>query len=190
MNIHDLLERTGALLRGHFRLSSGLHSLGYVQCARLLEYPQNANAIGAALAEELRDLGIRRVVSPALGGVIIGYTVAQALDVPMVFTERKDGEMTLRRGFRIPASEPVAIIEDVVTTGKSTAEAAAVVEAAGGSVIAFGAILDRSGQRNPFDKPFRALASLDLETWPEDACPLCLEGVPLDAPGSRYSGGR
>ncbi|HEV2722726.1 MAG TPA: orotate phosphoribosyltransferase, partial [Thermoanaerobaculia bacterium] len=111
LDLPALLRQTGALLTGHFRLSSGLHSPSYVQCARLLEHPRNAKAIGIALADKLRDAGARKVVSPALGGVIIGYTVAEALDVPFVFAERKDGAMTLRRGFRIDRDEPVVIVE-------------------------------------------------------------------------------
>ena len=124
LDVPALLNETGALLTGHFRLSSGLHSPSYVQCARLLEDPRNAKAIGKALAERTAPLEPSHIVAPALGGVIIGYTVAEALGAPMVFTERKDGEMTLRRGFALEANEPVVIVEDVVTTGKSTRESA------------------------------------------------------------------
>jgi len=187
LDLPALLRQTGALLTGHFRLSSGLHSPSYVQCARLLEHPRNAKAIGTALAEKLRDAGARKVVSPALGGVIIGYTVAEALDVPFVFTERKDGAMTLRRGFGIDEGEPVVIVEDVVTTGKSTRETADVVRAHGGRVAAFASIMNRSGQENPFDERYEALMALALETHAEARCPLCARGVALDAPGSRYS---
>lgn len=183
-----LLTRTGALLSGHFRLSSGLHSSSYVQCALLLEDPRNAKAIGEALGERLRGFDAERIVSPALGGVIIGYTVAEALEVPLAFTERKEGEMTLRRGFRIAHGEKVVIVEDVVTTGKSTREAAAAIEQRGGRVIGYGSILNRSSVGNPFDAPYEALLALALETWPEADCPLCREARPIDAPGSRYSG--
>ncbi|HWS73229.1 MAG TPA: orotate phosphoribosyltransferase, partial [Thermoanaerobaculia bacterium] len=120
LDLPALLRETGALLQGHFRLSSGLHSPSYVQCALLLEHPRNAGAIGHDLAGRVRKLGAKKIVAPALGGVIIGYTVAEALDIPMVFTERKDGAMTLRRGFPIAPGEEVVIVEDVVTTGKST----------------------------------------------------------------------
>jgi orotate phosphoribosyltransferase len=184
-DIRALLEETGALLTGHFRLSSGLHSPNYVQCARLLEHPRNANAIGAALAERIR--GAEKIVAPALGGVIIGYTVAAALDLPFVFTERKDGAMTLRRGFRIGEGEQIVIVEDVVTTGKSTRETADVIARHGGVVTGFASILNRSGKANPFDAPYEALLALDLETYEESACPLCAKGVPVDAPGSRFS---
>lgn len=190
IDVRKLLEETGALLTGHFRLSSGLHSPNYVQCAILLEQPRNANAIGRALGERLRALGAGKIVSPALGGVVIGYTVADALGLPFVFTERKDGQMTLRRGFRVKAKERVVIVEDVVTTGKSTRETADVIEQHGGIVVGFGSILNRSGKSNPFGSGYHALLALDLETYEESACPLCARGVPLDAPGSRYSQGR
>jgi len=186
-DLRALLEETGALLTGHFRLSSGLHSPNYVQCALLLEHPVNANALGEALGARIRNFGAEKIVAPALGGVIIGYAVAEALDVPFVFTERKDGQMTLRRGFRIGEGEKIAIVEDVVTTGKSTRETADVVAQHGGVVVGFASILNRSGKANPFDAPFEALAALNLETYDPDACPLCAQGAPLDAPGSRYS---
>jgi len=187
LDLPALLAETGALLSGHFRLSSGLHSPNYVQCAKLLEHPRNAKALGGALGAKLRGLGAQKIVAPALGGVIIGYTVAEALDLPSVFTERKDGAMTLRRGFRIGAGEKVVIVEDVVTTGKSTRETAAVIEQCGGVVSGFASILNRSGKENPFDAPYESLMSLALETYDEAACPLCRSGVALDAPGSRYS---
>jgi len=126
-------------------------------------------------------------VAPALGGVIIGYTVPDALEIPMVFTERKDGEMTLRRGFKIGQGERVVIVEDVVTTGKSTMETADVVAKNGGLVFGFASILNRSGKDNPFGKPYESLLSLGLETFEESACPLCKSGVPIDSPGSRHS---
>jgi orotate phosphoribosyltransferase len=154
----------------------------------LLEHPVNARAIGDALAECVIDLGAQRIVAPALGGLIIGYTVADALTLPMVFTERKDGVMQLRRGFTIGDRKKVLIVEDVVTTGKSTQETAAVVKEAGGAVVGYGSILNRSGKDNPFDGPFHSLLRMDLETHPEESCPLCASGIPLDAPGSRFAG--
>ena len=186
LDIAALLKETGALLQGHFRLSSGRHSPNYVQCALLLQHPGNAKAIGEALAHAV-STHPSKIVSPALGGVIIGYTVAETFHVPFVFTERKDGQMTLRRGFQIEPDEPVIIIEDVVTTGKSTRETAAVVEQCGGKVIGFGSILNRSGNENPFDAPYTSLLTLDLDTFEERDCPECKRGTPLDSPGSRYS---
>ena len=187
LDLTALLQQSGALLHGHFRLSSGLHSPNYVQCALLLEHPRNAKAIGEALAEKIRPLAPAKIAAPALGGVIIGYAVAEALDKPFVFTERKDGVMTLRRGFRIEPHEKVVIVEDVVTTGKSTRETASVIEERGGTVAGFASILNRSGVGNPFDAPYVSLLTLALETYDEASCPLCRNGVAIDAPGSRYS---
>ena len=187
LDIRALLEETGALLSGHFRLSSGLHSPNYVQCARLLEHPRNAKAIGEALGNRVRSLGAEKIVAPALGGVIIGYTVAEALDRPFVFAERKDGQMTLRRGFAVGEGTPVVIVEDVVTTGKSTRETADVVTRHGGVVVGFASILNRSGKPNPFDSAYESLLALSLDTHDPEQCPLCAQDVPLDAPGSRFS---
>jgi len=187
LDIQALLRETGALLSGHFRLSSGLHSPNYVQCALLLEHPRNAKALGAALGDRIRTLGAQKIVAPALGGVIIGYTVAEALELPFVFTERKEGAMTLRRGFRLEEGERVVIVEDVVTTGKSTRETADVIAQHGGVVAGFASILNRSGKPNPFDAPYESLLALNLETYEESACELCARGVALDAPGSRFS---
>jgi len=188
LDVRALLEQTGALLSGHFRLSSGLHSPNYVQCALLLEHPRNAKALGEALAEKVRTLDPQKIVAPALGGVTIGYTVAEALDVPFVFTERKDGQMTLRRGFRLQPGERVVIVEDVVTTGKSTRETRDVITERGGVVTGFASILNRSGKANPFDDAYESLLALDFETWEESDCPLCARDVPIDAPGSRFIG--
>jgi len=187
LDLPSLLTETGALLSGHFRLSSGLHSPNYVQCAKLLEHPRHARAIGEALGEKVRAMNGQKIVAPALGGVIIGYTVAEALDLPSIFTERKEGAMTLRRGFQIGAGERVVIVEDVVTTGKSTKETAVVVEQHGGEVVGFASILNRSGNPKPFDAPYESLLSLALEAYDEASCPLCKAGVPIDAPGSRFS---
>lgn len=188
LDILSLLNKTGALLQGHYRLSSGLHSPNYVQCAVLLQHPRNAKAIGEALAKRIRPIKPAKIVAPALGGLIIGYVVAEPLQIPLVFTERKDGVMVLRRGFKIAQGERVVIVEDVVTTGKSTRETADVIAAQGGLVFGYASILNRSGKENPFQAPFEALLSLKLETWDEADCPLCEGGVALDSPGSRYSG--
>ena len=187
LDVLTLLNKTGALLQGHFRLSSGLHSPNYVQCALLLQDPRNAKAIGEALAARVRTIRADKIVAPALGGVIIGYTVAEALGLPFIFTERKEGQMTLRRGFRLDRSQRVVIVEDVVTTGKSTLETARVVAGQGGLVFGFASILNRSGRSNPFDAPFESLLKLDLDTNDPSSCPLCKSGVPLDAPGSRFT---
>jgi orotate phosphoribosyltransferase len=181
-------EETGALLTGHFRLSSGLHSDRYLQCARLLMWPKRAEQAGRELGARLAEFGARAVVSPALGGVVIGHETARALDVPAMFVERKDGAFALRRGFALEPGEPVVVVEDVFTTGKSTREAAAAVEAAGGRVVAVGSIVDRGLPPGAFAVPFRSLLALSVPSWPEADCPLCAKGVPIDAPGSRFSG--
>ncbi len=183
--VEALLEESGALTRGHFVLSSGLHSPAYVQCARLLEEPRRARRVGRALARLLASLRPASVLSPALGGLIIGHEVAEGLGVPFRFVERREGTMELRRGFALEPGERVVIVEDVVTTGRSTLETAQVARAAGGEVVAVGAIIDRTGGEDPFDVPFFHLLELDLPTWPAGECPLCVEGGSPVKPGSR-----
>ena len=180
-------EDTGALLSGHFRLSSGLHSDRYLQCARLLMWPERAEQAGRGLAEALREFAPRAVISPALGGLIIGHETARALRVPAMFVERKDGAFALRRGFALESGEPVVVVEDVFTTGKSTREAAAAVEAAGARVLAVGSIVDRGVPDGSFAVPSRSLLTLSVPSWLESECPLCRSGVPIDSPGSRFS---
>jgi orotate phosphoribosyltransferase len=179
-------EDSGALLTGHFRLSSGLHSHRYLQCARLLMYPDRAQAAGRELAEKLREFAPRVIVSPALGGVIIGHETARALSIPFLFAERQEGAFALRRGFHIDAGEPVAIVEDVFTTGKSTREVIETVTAAGGRVVAAGSIVDRGLPAEAFPVPSRSLLGLSVPAWPQEECPLCRRDVPLDTPGSRH----
>jgi orotate phosphoribosyltransferase len=188
------LEEARALTRGHFRLSSGLHSPAYVQCARLLEEPRRARRAGEALAAALvarlgeGAAGGERpdsVLAPAMGGLLIGHEVAAALGVPFRFTERgAEGTMALRRGFELAAGERVVIVEDVVTTGRSTRETIELAERRGARVIAVGALLDRS-DGEPFDVLFVALARLALPTWSAADCPLCAAGEPVEKPGSR-----
>jgi orotate phosphoribosyltransferase len=183
------LEESGALARGHFLLSSGLHSPAYVQCALLLEDPVRARAVGRDLAEELSQFHPDSVLSPALGGIIIGHEVAAALGVHFRFTERKGEEMGLRRGFSLRQGERVVVIEDVVTTGRSTLETAALATSRGARVVAIGSIIDRTAGRNPFDIPYRALLELDLPSFPAATCPLCQAGSTPEKPGSRPEAG-
>jgi len=183
--LEALLEQCGALRRGHFQLSSGLHSPAYVQCALLLADPARARRIGAALAAELAAYRPDSVLAPALGGVIIGHEVAAALGVPFRFVERQGEALALRRGFELAAGEKVIVVEDVVTTGKSTRETAEVAEAAGARVVAIGAIIDRSGGRHGFERPFAALLALDFPTYRPEECPLCAAGTVAVKPGSR-----
>jgi orotate phosphoribosyltransferase len=185
----ETLEACGALRRGHFLLSSGLHSPAYVQCALLLESPVRAAAAGEAIAAGLRALAPDSVLAPALGGVIIGHEVARALDVPFRFAERAGEKLALRRGFELRSGERVVIVEDVITTGKSTLETAALAEAAGATVVGIASIIDRSGGRHGFSQPFVALLPLDLPTYAGDACPLCKDGSQAVKPGSRPQGG-
>jgi len=181
-----LLEESGALRRGHFLLSSGLHSEAYVQCALLLEDPVRARRVGEDLAEELRSFHPDSVLAPALGGVIIGHEVAAALGVPFRFSERKGEEMGLRRGFSLRQGERVVIVEDVVTTGRSTLETAALATNRGARVVAIGSIIDRTVGRDPFDVPFRSLLQLDLQSYAPADCPVCrVGGQPPEKPGSR-----
>ena len=179
-------EETGALLTGHFRLSSGLHSDRYLQCARLLMFPERAEAAGRELARMLREFSPRVVVSPALGGIIVGHETARALGVPFLFAERQDGTFALRRGFRLEPGEEAAVVEDVFTTGKSTREVIGRVTASGARVVAAGSIVDRGLSPGALPVPARSLLTLSVPSWPEEACPLCREGRPLDTPGSRY----
>jgi len=181
----QLFRSSGALLDGHFKLSSGLHSTGYLQCALVLQYPAHAEALGRALAPALATFGPTVVLSPALGGLIIGHEVGRALGVRAIFAERQESVLTLRRGFRLDASDRVVVIEDVVTTGGSTRETMAVAREAGATVVGAGAIIDRSGGDQGLDVPFHALVTLSLPTYRPEACPLCAAGQPVTKPGSR-----
>ena len=188
----DLYRRSGALLEGHFRLTSGLHSSGYLQCALVLQHPPHAEALGRAIADRTRDLRATVVLSPALGGVVIGHEVGRALGVRAIFAERQDGALALRRGFVIGESDRVLVVEDVLTTGGSTRETMQVARAAGGHVVGAASIVDRSGastgsgQAGPrFDVPYTALLDVTLPTYEPDACPLCAQGLPVVKPGSR-----
>jgi orotate phosphoribosyltransferase len=185
----DLFHQSGALLDGHFRLSSGLHSPGYLQCALVLQHPQHAEALGGAIAERTRDLRPSVVLSPALGGIVIGQEVGRALGVRAIFAERQDGALTLRRGFMLSENDRVLVIEDVLTTGGSTRETIQVARAAGAQVVGAASIVDRSGpsvaRETALGVPFAALLNIDLPTYEPDKCPLCAQGLPVVKPGSR-----
>jgi len=185
----DMFRKSGALLEGHFRLTSGLHSSGYLQCALVLQHPQHAETLGRALAERTRALRPTVVLSPALGGVVIGQEVGRALGVRAIFAERQDGALMLRRGFTVSENDRVLVIEDVLTTGGSTRETMQVARAAGAQVVGAGAIVNRgaSGQAVPggLDVPLHALLEVTLPTYEPDKCPLCAQGLPVVKPGSR-----
>jgi orotate phosphoribosyltransferase len=186
--ILKVLELVGAIRQGHFELSSGRHSGTYLQCALVLAHPQHAATLGSALAELFKDHSVSCVVSPALGGIIIGHEVARALGVRALFVERdRSGQMALRRGFELKPGERVLVIEDVWTTGGSTREAIGVVEQEGGLVVAAGALIDRSGGRLELNVPARALVEMDVPSYEPDDCPLCRAGGMATRPGSRFS---
>jgi orotate phosphoribosyltransferase len=177
-----------ALLEGHFKLSSGRHSTHYLQCARVLMDPMRAARLATALVQKIpRDLRqqIEKVVSPAMGGVIIGHEVGRALAKDALFVERPTGTFEFRRGFGLKKGEKVLLVEDVVTTGLSSREAIAAVEAAGGTVIATAALVDRSGGEVTFGVPFFPLVQLSIPTYAEDELPEALAKVPVTKPGSR-----
>ncbi len=180
-------EETHALLKGHFRLSSGRHSDRYLQSALVLQYPWIAEKLCAALAELVKPLYPHAIVSPALGGVIVGQELARALRVKAIFTERnkETDAMELRRGFQVEKGEKIFAVEDIITTGKSVKESIQVVRSLGAEVVGVGCLIDRSGGTGHFDVPLKALASLKVESWDEKECPLCKTGSPVTKPGSR-----
>ena len=180
----QIFRETGAYLKGHFRLTSGLHSNEYLQCALVLRHPAIAERFGRELAARLPACDV--VVSPAIGGLIIGHEVARAKGVPFLFTERDAaGKMTLRRGFSVEPGQVAVVIEDVVTTGGSTREVIELLHAAGARVAGAGSVIDRSGGRADLGVPRVALATLDVVGYPPDFCPLCQQGMPIEKPGSR-----
>ncbi len=184
-----LFEERGALLQGHFLLTSGLHSPRYLQCARVLMDPPLATRLGEALADRLRPLlggqAVSVVVAPALGGVLVAHEVARAFGCRALFTERQEGAMTLRRGFTVAPGEGVVVVEDVITTGGSTREVMDAVVSRGARVLAAGSLVDRSGGAVELGVPRASLLSLEVEAFPADACPLCAEGSLPEKPGSR-----
>jgi orotate phosphoribosyltransferase len=186
--IVKLMERSGALMSGHFELASGLHSDKYIQCALLLQDPERAQRVGQELAALLRgSLGgmvASVVVSPALGGVVIGHEVARALGCRDIFTERVAGKMTLRRGFEIAGGEKVVVVEDVTTTGGSIREVVEVVQAHGGELAAVGLIVNRAGSLD-FGAPLVYLVKAEIENHKPETCPLCKNGVPVVKPGTK-----
>lgn len=192
-SILDVFRQTGAYLSGHFRLTSGLHSPEYLQCALVLQHPEIAERLGAKLAAELRrEAGAEKiavVMSPAIGGLIIGHEVARALGTRFLFTERDgvSGKMILRRGFALQPDEAAVVVEDVITTGGSTREVVDILKASGARAIAAGSIIDRSGGKAQVGAPRVALATLDVVAYQPEDCPLCRQGLAVSKPGSRAS---
>ncbi|MDQ3321815.1 MAG: orotate phosphoribosyltransferase [Acidobacteriota bacterium] len=190
MTQEEILEHfraCGALLEGHFILSSGLHSPKYLQCALALQNPQDAAKFGKSIAEKFTDETFDTVASPAIGGLIIGFAVAQAVNVRFIWTERENGAMTLRRGFSVKENERILVVEDVITTGGSTRECIEALESRGARVTNAASIIDRSNGAADVGVPRIALASLDVPSYKTEDCPMCKEGEIAVKPGSRVS---
>ena len=181
----DLFRRSGALLEGHFRLTSGLHSPGYLQCALVLSHPDSAGKLGQAIGDLMRAQRPTVVLSPAIGGIVVGHEAGRALGVRALFAERQDGQLTLRRGFTLSELDRVLVVEDVMTTGGSTRETIDVAKAAGAHVVGAASIVNRSGGTVKFDVPLASLLEYSLPTYEPDNCPLCAQGLPVVKPGSR-----
>ena len=180
----ELLKESNALMEGHFLLSSGKHSDQYVQCAKLLQYPDKAEEVCQYIKEKLDGVEIDLVCGPAMGGIIISYELARALGVPAIFTERVENEMTLRRGFEIEEGQKVLIVEDVITTGKSSKETIKVLEDLGAEVVGIAALVDRTGGKNIGLNLYPAI-SLDIKIYEPEECPMCERGIDVEKPGSR-----
>lgn len=178
-------QKTRALLDGHFLLSSGLHSPKYLQCALALRHPEDAAKFGDAIADHFKDGTVNLVASPAIGGIVVGLTVAQSLGVPFIWTERQNGEMTLRRGFSVSDADNILVVEDVITTGGSTRECIAALEKYGAKVVAAASIIDRSNGAADVGVERMSLATLDVPSYEAAACPLCAAGSKPIKPGSR-----
>lgn len=192
MQSEEVIERfrkTGALLEGHFVLSSGLHSLVYLQCALVLEQPRDAEAFGQSIAEHFQAENIQTVAAPAIGGIVIGYEVARALRAKFIWTERQEGTMCLRRGFSVAPGERVLVVEDVVTTGGSTRETVAALQSSGATVVAAASIIDRSSGKADVGVQRIALASLAVPSVDPAVCEACKRGEPATKPGSRKAEG-
>lgn len=181
----NTLRECGSLLEGHFLLSSGKHSDRYCQCAKLLQYPDRAARVLALVAEQVGERGATVIVGPAMGGVVVAYELARQLGLPGIFTERENGKMALRRGFELSPRDRVLISEDVVTTGKSTMETVAVIEAAGAEVIGLCCIVDRRAPGVELPFPLYSATKLNVQTFEAEGCPLCARNLPIVKPGSR-----
>jgi orotate phosphoribosyltransferase len=181
----DLFRKSGALLEGHFLLTSGRHSNRYVQCAQVLQYPEYTSLLCQEIADRFRDEGIDIVIGPAMGGILVAYEVSRHLGIKNMFAERENGVMTLRRGFSIEPGAKVLVVEDVITTGGSVREVAELIVAQGGKVAGIGVLVDRSGGKVQFDAKLEAVINMEVPSWVEEDCPLCGKGIPAVKPGSR-----
>jgi len=182
----DIFTQSGALMEGHFKLTSGRHSNRYMQCAQVLQYPHYTEQLAAHIAARFAGDGIDKVIGPAMGGIIVAYEVARQLKVPGIFCERENGQMALRRGFSIQPGDQVLVVEDVVTTGGSVVEVMEIVKQAGGQVAGIGVLVDRSAGKVDFGVRKEAVLTMDIESWPPEDCPLCQAGQgEAIKPGSR-----
>lgn len=182
----QIFKKTGGYLEGHFLFTSGRHGNCYMQCAKVLQYPEYTLEFGAEIAEHFKDKGTDAVIGPAVGGIVIAYEVARQLGVRALFAERENGVMTIRRGLQINPEEKLLIVEDVVTTGGSVKEVMEIVKKNGGTISGIGAVVDRTGGKIEFGVPFKAALTIELTSYPPEECPLCKEGdIPLVKPGSR-----
>ncbi len=180
-----IFKQTGALLEGHFLLTSGLHSNKYFQCAKVLQYPEYNFLFGNLIAEHFKDFPVDTVVSPAIGGIVAGGEVARQLDKRFIFTERENGKMELRRGFEVEPKEKILVVEDVVTTGGSVMETIEVMKMKKAEIVGVASIVDRSNGKVNFDVPFFSVLSLETEVYKPGECPMCKAGLPIVKPGSR-----
>lgn len=184
-DILKIFKDTEALLEGHFILTSGLHSNTYFQCAKVFQYPWHAETLCQEIAEHFRNDNIDVVVSPAVGGIVIGQEIGRLLGARSIFTERVEGEMTLRRGFQIYPGERVLLAEDVTTTGGSVKEVQQAAEQAGAHIVAVTAVVDRSGGKAQFGVPYFSLFQMEVTNHKPDNCPMCQSGSEAVKPGSR-----
>ncbi|MCY6957065.1 MULTISPECIES: orotate phosphoribosyltransferase [Clostridium] len=183
INVIEILKEVEALLEGHFLLSSGRHSNRYVQCAKLLQYPDKAEKVLSIVYDKVKNIDFDIVLGPAMGGIVVAYELGRQLGKPAIFTERVDGKMTLRRGFEIKPGQKVLITEDVVTTGKSSLETAEVIKELGGEVVGLCCIVDRKSSN--IEYPIYSAIELEIESFDKEECPLCKQGIPYVKPGSR-----
>ncbi len=180
----EIFKETGAILEGHFLLSSGKHSGGYVQCAKVLAHPEKAESVVSEVVEKIKDLKFDYFVGPAMGGVIPSYEFGRQMNRKAIFTERKDNEMCLRRGFEIAPGDRIIIAEDVITTGKSTMEVKNLLESLGAEVVAAVCLVDRGGSE-ALDFDVYSAVKADISVYEPDECPMCKNGIPWEKPGSR-----
>ena len=181
----DVFKTTGALLDGHFKLTSGRHSNTYFQCAKVLQHPEHLTSVCQKIADHFSGKGVETVISPAIGGIVVGTEVGRQLGVKTIFAERKDGVMTIRRGFSLEPDEKVLVIEDVITTGGSVAEVIELLKRSGATVVGVGSVVDRSTGRVRLAEDQFSVLSMEVVSFMPEECPLCSECVPIDAPGSR-----